>query len=97
MGKISRSVMSKGGRRGQTGLKGKVHRSVSRVPVKKTLVRDRAQDYHGVDKLEAKIEELVKEEEAGWPECNPMVIKTKLKELKNARAKLAIKDGKHDR
>ena len=52
MGKISRSVLSKGGRRGPSGLKGKVHRSVSRVPVKKTIVRDRAQDYHGVDKLE---------------------------------------------
>ena len=33
MGKISRIVMPKGGRRGKTGLKGKIHRSVSRVPV----------------------------------------------------------------
>lgn len=53
MGKISRSVLPKGGRRGQTGLKGKIHRSVSRVPVKKTITRDRSLDYHGVDKLEA--------------------------------------------
>ena len=52
MGKISRSVLAKGGRRGPSGLKGKVHRSVSRVPAKKSIVRDRAQDYHGVDKLE---------------------------------------------
>lgn len=57
MGKISRSVLPKGGRRGQTGLKGKIHRSVSRVPVKKTIMRDRAQDYHGVDKLEVGEEE----------------------------------------
>lgn len=45
----------------------------------------------------AKIEELEKEEKAGWPGCNPMLVKTKMKELKAARAKLAIKDGKHDR
>ena len=46
---------------------------------------------------QAKIDELEKEEAAGWPGCNPMLIKTKLKELKAARAKLSIKDGKHDR
>lgn len=45
----------------------------------------------------AKIEALEEEESAGWPECNPMLVKSKLKELKAARAKLAIKDGKHDR
>ena len=45
----------------------------------------------------AKIEELEKEEAAGWPGCNPLLIKSKTKELKAARAKLAIKDGKHDR
>lgn len=54
MGKISRKVLPKRGNRGQTGLKGSVHRSVSRVPVKKTIARDRAQDYHGVDKLEVR-------------------------------------------
>ena len=41
MGKISRSVLPKGGRRGPNGLKGKIHRSVSRVPVKKVIDRDR--------------------------------------------------------
>ena len=41
----------------------------------------------------AKIAELEKEEAAGWPGCNPMLVKTKLKELKAARAKLSIKAG----
>lgn len=45
----------------------------------------------------AKVAALEKEEEAGWPGCNPLLIKTKLKELKNARAKLDIKDGKQER
>ena len=97
MGKIQRSVMPKGGRRGSTGLKGKIHRSVSRVPVKKTIVRDRTQDYHGVDKLEAKVRALEEEEATGWAGCNALVVKAKTKELKNARAKLQIKDVKHDR
>mmetsp|Transcript_35747 Transcript_35747/g.87986 ORF Transcript_35747/g.87986 Transcript_35747/m.87986 type:complete len:108 (-) Transcript_35747:93-416(-) len=97
MGKISRSVLPKGGRRGPNGLKGKIHRSVSRVPVKKVIDRDRNKDYHGVDKLEAKVAELEAEEEAGWTGCSPMVIKAKTKELKNARAKLMIKDVKHSR
>ena len=97
MGKISRIVMPKGGRRGKTGLKGKIHRSVSRVPVKKTIVRDRAKDYHGVDKLEAKVAALEAEEEAGWVGCNALIVKTKQKELKHARAKLMIKDAKHER
>ena len=70
MGKIQRSVMPKGGRRGSTGLKGKVHRSVSRVPVKKTIVRDRSRDYHGVDKLERKVRAL-EEEEAGGSSIEP--------------------------
>jgi len=65
MGKIQRSVMPKGGRRGSTGLKGKIHRSVSRPPVKKTISRDRSKDYHGVDKLELKIRALEEEEAAG--------------------------------
>ena len=97
MGKIQRSVMPKGGRRGSTGLKGKIHRSVSRPPVKKTISRDRSKDYHGVDKLELKIRALEEEEAAGWPGCNALIIKAKVKELKNARAKLAIKDQKQER
>ena len=97
MGKIQRSVMPKGGRRGSTGLKGKVHRSVSRVPVKKTIVRDRSRDYHGVDKLERKVRALEDEEAGGWQGLSAMAIKAKVKDLKNARAKLMIKDVKHYR
>ena len=97
MGKIQRSVMPKGGRRGSTGLKGKVHRSVSRVPVKKTIVRDRSRDYHGVDKLERKVRALEEEEAGGWQGLSAMAIKARVKDLKNARAKLMIKDVKHDR
>jgi hypothetical protein len=97
MGKITRSVMPKGGRRGQHGLKGKIHRSVSRVPVKKTIVRDRAQDYHGVDKLERVVKALEEEEANGWVGLSALQVKAKVKDLKNARAKLMIKDVKHDR
>ena len=97
MGKIQRSVIPKGGRRGKAGLKGKIHRSVSRPPVKKTISRDRSKDYHGVDKLELKIRALEEEEAAGWPGCNALIVKAKIKELKNARAKLAIKDQKQER
>ena len=32
------------------------------MPVKKTIVRDRAQDYHGVDKLEQTVRALEEEE-----------------------------------
>jgi hypothetical protein len=97
MGKIQRSVMPKGGRRGSTGLKGKVHRSVSRVPVKKTIVRDRARDYHGVDKLERTVRALEEEEAGGWQGLSKLEVKGRVKDLKNARAKLMIKDVKHDR
>ena len=97
MGKITRSVMPKGGRLGSTGLKGKVHRSVSRVPLKKTIARDRSQDHHGVDKLEAKVRALEEEEAGGWVGLNALAVKAKKKDLKNTRAKLMIKDVKHDR
>ena len=97
MGKIQRSVMPKGGRRGSTGLKGKIHRSVSRVPVKKTIVRDRSRDYHGVDKLERQVRALEEEEAGGWQGLSKLAVKAKQKDLKNARAKLMIKDVKHDR
>ena len=40
---------------------------------------------------------LEEEEAAGWPGCNALIIKAKVKELKNARAKLAIKDQKQER
>jgi|TARA_B110000977_G_scaffold67712_1_gene91908 hypothetical protein len=97
MGKICRIVMPKGGRRGNTGLKGKIHRSVSRPAVKKTITRDRTVDYHGVDKLETKIRGLEEEETLGWVGLTALAKKAKMKDLKNFRAKLMIKDVKHDR
>ena len=78
-------------------MKGKVHRSVSRVPVKKTIVRDRARDYHGVDKLERTVRALEEEEAGGWQGLSKLEVKGRVKDLKNARAKLMIKYVKHDR
>ena len=46
---------------------------------------------------QAKIKLLEEEEAAGWPGCNALSVKAKTKELKNARAKLEIKDGKQER
>jgi hypothetical protein len=65
--------------------------------VKKTIVRDRSRDYHGVDKLERKVRALEEEEAGGWQGLSAMAVKAKVKDLKNARAKLMIKDVKHDR
>ena len=90
MGKIQRSVMPKGGRRGSTGLKGKVHRSVSRVPVKKTIVRDRARDYHGVDKLERTVRALEEEEAGGGAELAQVEVAGVETALDSARSHLMI-------
>jgi hypothetical protein len=80
MGKISRQVLPKGGRRGNTGLKGKIHRSVSRVPVKKTIVRDRTQDYHGVDKLEVR----------GGAPCNYLIANASRNKIQLASSTIAL-------
>jgi hypothetical protein len=50
-----------------------------------------------VDKLERKVRALEEEEAGGWQGLSAMAIKAKVKDLKNARAKLMIKDVKHDR
>jgi len=96
MGKIQRSVMCKGGRRGALGLKGLIGRSRSHPAVKKTIAKDRPQHnhYHAVDKLEREIRELEALEAAGWVGMNKLRIKGSKKQLKNLRAKLDIKDVK---
>ena len=70
---------------------------MSRPAVKKTITRDRTVDYHGVDKLETKIRGLEEEETLGWVGLTALAKKAKMKDLKNFRAKLMIKDVKHDR
>ena len=93
-GKIQRKKLVKQGKRGATGLDGKVHRSKSRVAKRRVNAHVRENDYKRRNELSEKVENLEREELANWVGLGTNEVKQKRKELKLLRAKLEFKLGK---